>query len=53
VVALVVLWSEGLEPEQIGRQLERHLEVIRDEGGGHDRTRYDARSSSRRPVLER
>jgi len=36
VVALVVLGSEALQPEAIGRRFERHPEVIRDEEARHE-----------------
>jgi len=33
---IAVLGSEGLQPEPIGRRLERHLEVIGDVEDRHD-----------------
>jgi hypothetical protein len=34
-----VFGAEGFQPEPIGRQLERHLEVVGDEGDRHEMTR--------------
>jgi hypothetical protein len=46
VIAFVVLRSERLQPEPVCRQLERYVEVVGDEGGGHETTRYGRRPDS-------
>jgi len=49
--ALVVLGSEWLQPELIGRQAHRHLEVIGDERGRHARQSVTSMSDATTSAL--